>query len=339
MTRRLIAVLLALLMAAAACGDDDAGGGGAVSIDSPAGGTQVAAGTSLTVQVTAADDAGVSRIDLQYGGQTVLSITNTSGSNPFVAVQSWVPTEPGSSNLVAVAYRADGSVVGSTQVPLTVAGDPVSTTTSPDGSDTSDGSTDTTAGGTDTTAGGTGTTAGGTGTTAGTTTSSTAGSTTSSTAGSTTSSTTGSTTSSTAGTTTTAGAQVAPDDGGDGRAPTEHELYVEAKNTGAQTAIFEGEISNPGDRGDGIEIIVTNLFNSPNGSKATVTVQFICDPGGPRVRTAGTGGYTGGSACDFTYTTTFEATYQNYKKNYYIFVPDGVEGYFEYTLLVTAKRY
>lgn len=319
MTRRLFAVMLALVMAVAACGDDDAGGGGAVSLDSPASGTQVATGTSLTVQVTATDDAGVSRIDLQYGGQTVLSITNNAGSNPFVAVQSWTPTEPGSSNLVAVAYRADGSVVGSAQSALTVTGDAVTTTTTADGTDTTGtttaGGTGTTAGGTGTTAGGTGTTAGGTGTTAGTT-------------------------STTAGTTTTAGGEVAPDDGQDGStgSPPEHSVHVFAENSSPETVIFEEKISVPGDRGDGIRIFVDNLFSGTNQDNATVTVQFLCEPGGPKVK--GTpAGYTGGSDCDFTYNTTFNAGYQSDNKTYYIYVPDGVEGYFEYTVLITATRH
>lgn len=318
MARRFFAVLLTLALVGAACGDDDAGGAGAVSIDSPVSGTQVATGTSLTIQVTASDDGGVSRIDLQYGGQTILSITNNSGANPFVAVQSWTPTEPASSNLVAVGYRGDGSVIGSDQVALTVTGDSVTTTTAPGTEETTTtaGGTGTTAGGTGTTAGGTGTTAGGTGTTAGTT-------------------------STTAGTTTTTtGAQVAPDDGQDGStgSPPEHSVFVFAENNSPETVVFEEKISVPGDRGDGIRIFVDNLFQGTNQDNATVSVQFLCDPGGPKVR--GTpAGYTGGSNCDFTYNTTFEASYQSDNKTYYIYVPDGVEGYFEYTVLITATRH
>lgn len=318
--RKVFSVVLALAMIAAACGGDDAGGeAGAVSIDSPASGTQVATGTGLTIQVTASDDGGVARIDLQYDGQTILSITNSAGSNPFVAVDSYTPTSPGSGNLVAVAYRDDGSVVGSDQVALTVTGEAVTTTTAGDTTeDTTGETTDTTAGTTGTTAGTTGTTSGNTGTTAASTTS---------------------TSTSTSSTTTTAGQQQAEDDGGDGFAPPEYTLNVFAENSNPETATFEGEISNPGDRGDGIKIVVDNLFNGVNSDHALVTVQFICSPGGPRVKTVGTGSsYTGGSACDFTYTTTFDAYYQSYQKTYYIFVPDGTEGYFEYTLLVTALR-
>jgi len=316
--KRILAALAALTLVAAACGDDsgsaDAEASGAVVIDSPGNALQVEAGTSVSVQVTATDDQGVARIDLQINGSVVASATNASATSPFTAIQAVAPSTPGSSSIVAVAYRSDGSVIGSAQIGLTVTGDAVAETTTTttegaEGSTTTSGATGTTSGSTGTTSGGTATTTHATTTTQGTT------------------------------TTTTTATQQAPDDGGDGSqgSPPEHSVTVVAENNNPDSTVFFGAISVPGDRGDGIRIDVDNLSSGVNSDTADVSVLFICTPGGPTVRSA-PAGYVGGSSCDNTYNTTFFATYQSVLKTYYIYVPDGVEGYFEYQLNITAVR-
>lgn len=115
-------------------------------------------------------------------------------------------------------------------------------------------------------------------------------------------------------------------------------MTVVATNSNPETVTFFGAISVPGDRGDGIKITVDNLSNGTTSDQADVSILFICTPGGPKVKFA-PAGYGGGSACDNTRTTDFSATYQSVLKTYYIFVPDGVEGYFEYQLNITADRH
>jgi len=332
-----LTVLIALTLIAAACGGDSSAGG-AITIDSPAAGTQFAAGTAVTVQVTARDEAGIGRIDLQVGGATVASAPNPSGATPFTTVQSLSIDQSGGHTIIAVAYRADSSVVGSAQVAITVgpSGDASGDgnddgTTGVDGDD-DDGATGGGSGNDGATGGGSGddgATGSGQGGGSGDTTETTAGGAIASTT----------TTTSPATTTTSVSVQTAPDDGGSGQAPTEHEIEVEARNTNPPTVVFEEVISSPGDRGDGLKIIVTNLFNGATQDAATVTLQIQCSPGGPRVRTLSSTNYNTGSACDFLYQTSFEVTYQSYQKNYYIVLPDGLTGYFEYMVIVSAQRH
>lgn len=329
--RRIVGLLMGVALVAAACGGDGAAGGGTVTIDAPSPGTQVTSGSSVTIQVTATDAAGVARIDLQIDGQVVASESNPSGATPFVAVQT-VSVANADTTVVAVAYRADGTAIGSAQLALDVTG-PGEPGTEGDPAGGGNGSGDATEPTTGTPSGGT---HGGGGDSAP---SGNVSDTTTATGGGGDGQTATTTTAAVAATSTTAGAQQAPPDGGSGQAPTEYEIYVEAKNTNPTNVIFEEVISNPGDRGDGLKIIVTNLFAGASQDAATVTLQIQCTPGGPRVRTVSSTNYGVGSACDFLYQTTFDVTYQSYTRNYYIVVPDEVTGYFEYTVIVSAQRH
>jgi len=153
--------------------------------------------------------------------------------------------------------------------------------------------------------------------------------------------------STTAAPTTTEAAQVAPDDGGTGEIgeePPEHSVTVVAENNNPEAVVFTGEISVPGDRGDGIHITVDNLRpGNTSANNANTQVTFVCSPGGPEVRdqrpsSSLESAYSGGESCDAAYSTSFFSTVDSDTDTYYIYVPDGVEGYFEYTLTLVSVR-
>lgn len=138
----------------------------------------------------------------------------------------------------------------------------------------------------------------------------------------------GTTTTTTAPTTTTTGAPTAPDDGGDGSGSPEYSIDVPFDGT---AVVHSDAISVPGDRGDGIRIEVTDMNQ---GDAGDLIVTFSCEPGGPRVDDDF--GYSGGSACDTTFNTTEFVGYQSNLQSFWIYVPDGVEGYFTYTVTLVA---
>lgn len=149
----------------------------------------------------------------------------------------------------------------------------------------------------------------------------------------------------TSATTTTLAEQLAPDDGGTGEpgesAP-EYFVTVVAENNSPEAVVFIGAISVPGDRGDGISIRVDNLTTGVNARNATTQVTFVCIPGGPEVKeppgSSFESGYGGGSDCDAAYATSFASNVDSNHQTYFIYVPDGVEGYFEYTLTLVSVR-
>ena len=103
-------------------------------------------------------------------------------------------------------------------------------------------------------------------------------------------------------------------------------------------------MSNPGDRGDRWVIMTSKDFiSSFDRSTATVVIQIVCPNGGIRVHDGAVRdgydppGNVEDKACDSAATFTHTAGDYTLNKNLTIYVPDGVEGYFPYTIVASAS--
>jgi hypothetical protein len=106
---------LALALGALACNLTGAGnrsaGVPAPSIQSPAAGATVAAGETVPITIAATDEGdGIARVEVYVNGAMLGSVAVEDGpATAAVITQDWTPTEEGEANLMAIAYRADGT--------------------------------------------------------------------------------------------------------------------------------------------------------------------------------------------------------------------------------------
>jgi hypothetical protein len=84
----------------------EGGKGLQVSIDSPADGTQVAEGNTLTIVATASDQSGLSRLEIWIDEALAQSSPATTSS--LAVNHPWIPRTPGSHVIVARAYNTAG---------------------------------------------------------------------------------------------------------------------------------------------------------------------------------------------------------------------------------------
>lgn len=83
----------------------------AASIESPAAGASVAAGETVSITIAATDASdGIARVEVYVNGALLGSVPVEDGPAPAVVItQGWTPKEEGEANLMAIAYRADGT--------------------------------------------------------------------------------------------------------------------------------------------------------------------------------------------------------------------------------------
>lgn len=93
-----------------------------VSVASPANNTTVTVGTTERVSVSAADNVGVSKVELYVDGSLQGTQTSSSGD---VYTLSWTTTAAGTHMLLAKAYDAAGNVGASTSVSVNVIQKPI----------------------------------------------------------------------------------------------------------------------------------------------------------------------------------------------------------------------
>lgn len=100
-----------------------------VSLYQPAAGSQVVAGSPVTVQATAIDETGIARMELWVNGVLAERQTSPSaqGESPFLADFSWVPPTAGSHTLEIRAYN----IHDLSGIPITVVVNTISPTTTP----------------------------------------------------------------------------------------------------------------------------------------------------------------------------------------------------------------
>jgi hypothetical protein len=106
-----------------ACGPTPApeGEGVSVVINSPGSGSKVAVGQEVSIDATAAADAGVDRVELSVNG-TLVSRDMPPSGNPttFRVVQSWTPEVEGPATLSVVAFDVDGAASDAATIMLQV---------------------------------------------------------------------------------------------------------------------------------------------------------------------------------------------------------------------------
>jgi hypothetical protein len=112
-----------------------AGGPPTVVIASPATGTTGATGQTITFDVRGSDSwpVGVARLEL-FADETLVDRALTPGGankTSFGAILDWTPIEPGSYQMSAIAYRADGTASPPAIVTLVITGAAISPLPSP----------------------------------------------------------------------------------------------------------------------------------------------------------------------------------------------------------------
>lgn len=102
-----------------------------VAINSPASGSQVQVGQEVTVQMTATDAVGVTRIELLVNGVLYGSEASPipQGQSPFISRQSWRASTPGTYTLIAKGYNAAGGVSQPTVITVQVVAEATATPT------------------------------------------------------------------------------------------------------------------------------------------------------------------------------------------------------------------
>ena len=107
-----IAVVLLLVAGILACELPGLGGGTkpTVVVLSPASGTQVKAGGTVTIQISATDAKGVAKVELWVDGSLVHSEINPQRQPAFSVTQEWAATVLGSHSITVKAYNAAGQV-------------------------------------------------------------------------------------------------------------------------------------------------------------------------------------------------------------------------------------
>ncbi len=137
------AILVIALLAVAALwllSQKTPSGAPTVVINSPPNGTQVQVGDEVSIQSTATDAKGITRIELWADGNLYRtdSSPNPQGQPSFTVVQKWPATVKGSHTLMVKAYNAEGGasapvsiVVNVGEVGATVTGAPPAATSTP----------------------------------------------------------------------------------------------------------------------------------------------------------------------------------------------------------------
>lgn len=100
-----------------------------VSLYQPANGSQVVAGSPVTVQATAIDETGIARMELWVNGVLAdrQASASAQGESPFLADFSWTPPMAGSHTLEIRAYN----IHDLSGIPITVVVNTISPTTTP----------------------------------------------------------------------------------------------------------------------------------------------------------------------------------------------------------------
>ena len=135
---------------------------------------------------------------------------------------------------------------------------------------------------------------------------------------------------------------VAADDGGDAATKNDqHRLTVEPDQaaTGTEAVSYRDGV---GDRGDRWSITASKDFFDSTKQSATMIIQVICPEGGIWVHQGAVrDGYkprSGASPqeCSGAVTLTEFVGYQSNQVGFTVYLPDGVEGYFPYTVVASA---
>ncbi len=86
-----------------------------------ANGDGLTVGESVTVQIAAVADGGISRVELLVDGQLYATLPVTPAASPYLVSQSWTPEMVGSHIIQAIAYNADNQASDPGQVIVSVA--------------------------------------------------------------------------------------------------------------------------------------------------------------------------------------------------------------------------
>ena len=135
---------------------------------------------------------------------------------------------------------------------------------------------------------------------------------------------------------------IAPDDGGDAvTSNDQHRLIVKPNQaaTGTEAVSYRDGV---GDRGDRWSIKASNDFFDSVTKSTTMIIQIVCPEGGIWVHQGAVrDGYApksaaGAQECSGAVTLTDFVGYQSSNVGFTVYLPDGVEGYFPYTVVASA---
>ena len=135
---------------------------------------------------------------------------------------------------------------------------------------------------------------------------------------------------------------IAPDDGGDAvTSNDQHRLMVKPNQaaTGTEAVSYRDGV---GDRGDRWSIKASNDFFDSVTKSTTMIIQIVCPEGGIWVHQGAVrDGYApksaaGAQECSGAVTLTEFVGYQSSDVGFTVYLPDGVEGYFPYTVVASA---
>ena len=135
---------------------------------------------------------------------------------------------------------------------------------------------------------------------------------------------------------------IAPDDGGDAvTSNDQHRLIVKPNQaaTGTEAVSYRDGV---GDRGDRWSIKASNDFFDSVTKSTTMIIQIVCPEGGIWVHQGSVrDGYApksaaGAQECSGAVTLTEFVGYQSSDVGFTVYLPDGVEGYFPYTVVASA---
>ena len=135
---------------------------------------------------------------------------------------------------------------------------------------------------------------------------------------------------------------IAPDDGGDAvTSNDQHRLIVKPNQaaTGTEAVSYRDGV---GDRGDRWSIKASNDFFDSVTKSTTMIIQIVCPEGGIWVHQGAVrDGYApksaaGAQECSGAVTLTEFVGYQSNQVGFTVYLPDGVEGYFPYTVVASA---
>lgn len=138
------ALVIVLMLAVLACNAQFAGGGPlSIQITSPAAGSTLAVDQPVTVACSAADNSGggVARVELFVNGTLTATQQAPGGAQAsFDTSFTWQPTTEGETQIMVIAYRADGTASAPANITVNVVGmtseSPASTEVTEDDQDT-----------------------------------------------------------------------------------------------------------------------------------------------------------------------------------------------------------
>ena len=135
---------------------------------------------------------------------------------------------------------------------------------------------------------------------------------------------------------------IAPDDGGDAvTSNDQHRLIVKPNQaaTGTEAVSYRDGV---GDRGDRWSIKASNDFFDSVTKSTTMIIQIVCPEGGIWVHQGAVrDGFSPSSLarpqeCNGAVTLTEFVGYQSSNVGFTVYLPNGVEGYFPYTVVASA---